>query len=325
MFDQQDQQMNWKVTFLIIIGVLFVCVIVFGILSYRNILDRNALETDTQIIKEVLGRTIEEVTTASQFIANYPLIQEWKLSPEMVNNHDILVALNTIKYMLNASIVYIMDTNGTVIVCTPYEDNKTLTGNNYKFRPYFQKAMEGNDYVYPALGVTTKERGLYFSSPIYLKDSTKPVGVAVIKLGLDRFDIILKNYSNNIEAGLISPMGIVFSSTESSWLFKSSEKLSKEERNNIMASRQFADEKLEPLSVDLSGTRTKSNDKTYLLVKKNISIPGWQLYAMSLTSDLNPAPPFIMSGILFLIFGVSYIILAIVYGKEKPKLKKENQ
>lgn len=325
MFDQQDQQMNWKATFLVIIGVLFVCVIVFGILSYKNILDRNALETDAQVTKEVLGRTIEEVTTASQFIANHPLIQQWELNPKIIDDDDILIVLNTIKYMLGATIVYIMDTNGMVLVCTPYDDNKTLTGNNYKFRPYFLKAMDGNDYVYPALGVTTHERGIYFSSPIYLQNNLKPVGVAVIKLHLGRFDKILKNTTNQYIAGLISPSGIIFSSTEESWLFKSSLKLTTAEREKIMETRQFGDETLEPLGVNLSTPRVKYNNNTYFMTKENIAVPNWKIFLMSQTNELNPLPPLLMSVILFFIFGISYIILAVVYGKEKRKARKEKR
>ncbi|OPX27140.1 MAG: hypothetical protein B1H05_01165 [Candidatus Cloacimonas sp. 4484_140] len=321
---QQEQNKNWKATFLVIIGVLFICLVVFGILSYNSGLEKRALETDTAIAKEVLGQTIQEVKDASYFIAEHPLIQEWQVSPTLVDDHDILIVLNTIKYMLDASIVYIMDTDGTVLVCTPYDDNQTLTGKNYKFRPYFQQAMKGQGFVYPALGITTHKRGLYFSTPIYLKNNSQAFGVAVIKLGLDRFDEILNNYGESTISGLISPQGIIFSSTEKSWLFKSTIPLTVKERDDIRATRQFADKPLEPLGLYLTRSRVKYNDESYLLVKDDIAIPGWQIFALSKTTDIHPVPPFIMSGILLIIFGISYIILAIVYGKEK-KLQKEKK
>ena len=319
---QQEQNMNWKATFLVIIGVLFICLVVFGILSYNSVLEKRALETDTAITKEILGQTIQEVKDASYFISEHPLIQERQVSPTLVDDHDILIVLNTIKYMLDASIVYIMDRDGNVMVCTPPCDI-ALTGQNLNFRPYFQEAIKGKEFVYPAISVINQERGLYFSSPIYLRENSNPVGVAVITLALDRFDKVLKNYSNGVIAGLISPEGIIFSSNEKSWLFKSAEPLTVKELEDIRATRQFADKPLEPLGLYLSESRVKYNDESYLLVKDDIAIPGWQVFALSKTTNLHPVPPFIMSGILLIIFGISYIILAIVYGQKKKQKEKK--
>ena len=319
---QQEQNMNWKATFLVIIGVLFICLVVFGILSYNSVLEKRALETDTAITKEILGQTIQEVKDASYFISEHPLIQERQVSPTLVDDHDILIVLNTIKYMLDASIVYIMDRDGNVMVCTPPCDI-ALTGQNLNFRPYFQEAIKGKEFVYPAISVINQERGLYFSSPIYLRENSNPVGVAVITLALDRFDKGLKNYSKGAITGLISPEGIIFSSTEKLWLFKSAKPLTVKEREDIRATRQFADKPLEPLGLYLSESRVKYNDESYLLVKDDIAIPGWQVFALSKTTNLHPVPPFIMSGILLIIFGISYIILAIVYGQKKKQKEKK--
>ena len=225
--------------------------------------------------------------------------------------------------MLDASIVYIMDTDGDVMVCTPPCD-KALTGQNLNFRPYFQESIKGHEFVYPALSITDQERGLHFSSPIYLKGKGEPVGVAVITLTLVRFDKVLKNYSNGVIAGLISTKGIIFSSTEKSWLFKSAEPLTVKELEDIRATRQFADKPLEPLGLLLSGSRVKYNDGSYLLIKDDIAIPGWQIFTLCKTTDIHPVPPFIMSGILLIIFGISYITLAIVHRKEN-KQKKEKK
>jgi len=56
---------------------------------------------------------------------------------------------------------------GTVVACTASGGGAVLTGENYAFRPYFRDARRGLDVVYPALGMTTKKRGLFFSSPVY--------------------------------------------------------------------------------------------------------------------------------------------------------------
>ena len=74
--------------------------------------------------------------------------------------------LNSTREILNASLIYVLDQQGTVIASSFSDSGITLFGNNYKFRPYFSKALEGFDYSYAAMGVTTGKRGIYFSSPI---------------------------------------------------------------------------------------------------------------------------------------------------------------
>ena len=93
--------------------------------------------------------------------------------------------LSTIKKSVGADIVYLMDLNGKVVACSPYGEDlsKTLTGNNYSFRPYFKQTLEGKNIIYPGVGVTTKKRGLYFSYPV---GSLRRKGVAKAGGGSDQ-------------------------------------------------------------------------------------------------------------------------------------------
>jgi two-component system sensor histidine kinase/response regulator len=138
------------------------------------------------------------------------------------DNPEIDKILNHIKTTYDASLVYVMNSSGTVICCTKYGDGQSLIGNNYSFRPYFKRAIEGEDVVYPALGVTTNKRGLYFSSPVIMTDESDDtdivIGVMVVKMGLEGIDDLLASSQN--PKALVSPNGIVFASNRKDWLFK---------------------------------------------------------------------------------------------------------
>jgi len=74
-----------------------------------------------------------------------------------------------------------MDAEGTVTASSKTSTGKRLTGGNYTFRPYFSNAIKGVESRYGAVGVTTNERGLYFSSPI-LDSNAEPLGCLLLNL-----------------------------------------------------------------------------------------------------------------------------------------------
>ncbi|MFW5845194.1 MAG: PAS domain-containing protein [Planctomycetota bacterium] len=149
---------------------------------------------------------------------------------------------------LEASNVYVLDRQGTVILSSSFTidpgETRSLVGNNYAFRPYFQEALAGRPQVYPALGVTTQQRGIYCSHPVHSRDG-RILGVAVIKQGLQRLDRLLAQ--ETATALLLSADGIVFASNRPDLLYRSLPDLDAQRRTAIRAKRQFGNADLEPL------------------------------------------------------------------------------
>lgn len=159
-----------------------------------------------------------------------------------VDNPEVLLALNTVKQDFQAEIVYVMNGEGTVIACTLLDDGQTLTGKNYRFRPYFQTAMSGSNAVYCAVGVTTQLRGLYYASPVYAKpggpkENAKPSGAIVVKVDPFRLEQILQRFPMSV--ALVSPDGIVFASSRDDWLRGAVRSISDDRLDELFESRQF--------------------------------------------------------------------------------------
>ena len=189
--------------------------------------------------------------------------------------------LDTTKRLAKASIVYIMDSDGNVIDCTPYGTGKTstLTGKNYKFRPYFTQALSGNGCVYLALGVTTNKRGIYYSAPIYRENSNSPVGVVVIKKSLDKIDACINNedYANAL---LVSPDGIIFSASNKNWMYKSIAPLDSKKAASLRHSKQFGNQPLSALSFRLDRESTVIDNRKYRIISHSSVIPRWELITL---------------------------------------------
>ncbi len=206
------------------------------------------------------------------------------------DNRLVLISLQTVRADFDASLAYILDRNGTVVACTPYDNGKTLTGNNYSFRPYFTEALKGKPYLYLAVGVTTHRRGIYASSPIS-REGHKPIGVFVIKVGLEKIDNIL--FSAESIMALLSPEGVIFSTNKPDWFLHiaTSKALDKE---RLLKTKQFGTEPLRPLpgQIDFSHKKLRIGNTTYIVTRAPVEIVNpqgkhWQVVRLKAVGGFN--------------------------------------
>ncbi|MCK5844155.1 MAG: hypothetical protein KAG97_05560, partial [Victivallales bacterium] len=188
--------------------------------------------------------------------------------------------LKTSKMILNASIVYEINSKGDVVACSPYGSNgdKTLTGKNYAFRPYFQYALQGKNVVYPSVGVTTRKRGVYFSAPI--KKNGTLLGVLVIKKSVNEIARALADDSNEISL-LLSGDGVVFATNIHSWLFKTAYPVDEKKLEHLRSTKQFANERLTPLPVFLNTSTVSYNARSYNVTRSRTAIKAWTVVTLT--------------------------------------------
>ncbi len=278
---------------LLIVGLSTVLVASFAIfLVYRfdDMYRSDKQRRDTQRIAIEINRIFCDEEDSAETLATLPSIRNVATGTTGPDSPIARATCVVAKNLIGASIVYAMNRDGDVVACSPYgpDGRKTLTGNNYKFRPYFKNAIKGHNAMYLALGVTTGKRGVYYSAPIHSVGKGSPiVGVMVVKEGVEKIDRILSKIDFG-PAALLSPDGIVFATNMQGWLFTAAFQLSEKRRSELRASHQFANKPLVPLSVSLDRPRCRIDSVNYAVVRESVGNRGWSVVSLRKISGVFP-------------------------------------
>ena len=192
---------------------------------------------------------------------------------------DANAVLDHFQNALDVDICYLIDRSGTTIASSNRYTSESFIGKNFAFRPYFKLAVGGTPSIYPALGVFTGKRGVFYSHPVYATGQTVPEGVVVIKESIDDVErLIFEKFDG--EMALADLQGVIFASTLPEWLYHVFWKTPPEVLSKIGASRQYGIGPLpwigmksldEQHAVDLTGKR-------YIMHRSSIkNLPGWKI------------------------------------------------
>lgn len=251
---------SYIVTIVVVILSTSLCTFFFN--RYHFIKQNDfASQLSTKIASEITSTT-KIVNDALQIITQYAS-QNTAYSKKVIDHSRLFI--EPIRQILGASVIYFIKEDGTVVVSTYFNGTNSLENNNYKFRPYFVNAMNGSNDTYVALGVTTKERGIYFSAPIYKAHNNNEIsGVVVIKMPVVEIENILRTYNNPV--AMTVHEGIVFLANQDEWLFRPLLPIEAQARNNRVATKQFADEKFTNsiFKKEINNIRIDRNGEEYI-------------------------------------------------------------
>ncbi|NNU80484.1 sensor histidine kinase [Halovulum dunhuangense] len=83
--------------------------------------------------------------------------------------------------------IYVMDGSGLTIAASNWLLDRSFIGQNFVWRPYFQRAMTGVLGYYHAVGTTSNQRGFYFAHPV--RDPAGAIiGAVAVKIDLGRIE-----------------------------------------------------------------------------------------------------------------------------------------
>lgn len=187
--------------------------------------------------------------------------------------------LESLNYWAGTASLYIMNSDGDVVASSTWREPINLIGKNYAFRPYFAAAKSGKQGHYFAIGLQTDEPGLYMSHGISREG--KFLGVVVVKADLAP---LLGDWHEGSENVFITDEnGVIILSSNNEWLFKSAHKLSPEKKQELIASRQYNNQKLaEAPFITKSdhgenGRVVRMNGSDFLLVAHKNQLLNWEL------------------------------------------------
>ncbi|MFP4465950.1 MAG: ATP-binding protein [Candidatus Goldiibacteriota bacterium] len=270
--DGSEKRQERAVNYIFAAAVITAIIIFSFFLSYFFRAENTRIFYDSlveNLVEKLENRYFAKYQKASVKLAESPYIID-TLNGSRAAEKKSQIVINSLKENLEADIIYIMDPNGDVISSTEFE-GVSLKDENYAFRPYFTEAIEGGAVVYPAVGVTTGKRGIYFSAPV--KKSGEIKGAAVIKAGLLSIDRILEEIS--APSVLISPEGIIFASNREEFMFRSLHEIGEKELMRLNQDRQFAGIEIEPLSA--GGRGVVMDGVRFRQLERSFPIEGWKV------------------------------------------------
>ena len=171
--------------------------------------------------------------------------------------------------------IYLMDPKGDTVAASNFATEQSFVGQNYGFRPYFRDALAGKRGEFYAIGATTSRPGYFIAEAVGRHGM--PEGVLAVKLGLNDLQ---EDWRRGGETVFVSNAdGVVVLASEPSWLYRSLEALSPDQRATIKAERQFADEPLTPLDWRATpGTGATVDGADHLHATAEIDRLGWRIH-----------------------------------------------
>ena len=255
-----------------------------------------------------LSENIKPVKTLAQ-------MDELSAALTQRNVHTLAMAntiLDRFNKNLNTDVCYLMDKKGNTIASTNRMDPDSFVGENFSFRPYFQKAIKGIATTYLALGVTSGKRGVYYSHPVYGRNQGSPIGIVVIKASIGLLEKELPPLSDEIVL-VIDPNGIIFISNYHDWLFHSLWKLSSKDISRISDSFQFGKGPWKWIGLEMTGKEYVKDQSAnrYLMNRLPLNhYPGWSVVHLDNLKTISK----IVSGPLIRITGPIVLTLCVFVG-----------
>ncbi len=238
----------------------------------------------------------------------------------------VLDRLEPTRRQFLAESTYLVSADGTIIAQAT-SGERVSVGDKVDFRPYFQRAMEGKQNVYAAIGHASGERGLYYAAPLYdgTNRTTKVIGVVAIKLSGNPLDRFLEQAKG--EAILLSPQGVVFASTNTAWLNNLEGPINPERLESIRKLRQFGTQFEQsyprPLPFVSGNGLPRIDDRVYVAVTRDLdwSDPSgpWRIVAMRDTTELTS--PLVLFNIALTIMATILLSAAVLYYYRRSHLE----
>ena len=214
-----------------------------------------------------------------------------------------------------ADAIYLMDKNGDTIAASNWQTPNSFLGQNYSFRPYFQKALAGDTGEFFAIGATTHIPGYFVS--VGVRDKSKRIaGVIAVKVDLRPLEQSWRQSGENLFVS--NPDGVITLSSQSSWRYQTVKPLDDSSRQKIAERRQFADSPLQAIDI--------SRKENYLLTIDGLrhieSIAridgmGWTVHYLSKWEDvLERARP-----VVLVVAGIELLMLLVWMGLRSQRIR----
>ncbi|MEA3120939.1 MAG: two-component system, NtrC family, C4-dicarboxylate transport sensor histidine kinase DctB, partial [Paraburkholderia sp.] len=247
-----------------------------------------------------LKDTLNRYESLAYLLASHPLVEDAIRRPSPDNLTVANRYLQDVNRHAQANVTYVIRADGLCVAASNGDQGDSFVGVNYRFRPYFVDAMKGDVGRFFGIGTVSRVPGYFISEPVYRNG--RIVGVAVVKLNLEWFP-----GADASEPLLVADNnGVIFLSSVPAWKYHALAPLPASVSAAIDRSRQYARQPVVALPIQtvtiapaaqrLGDGRIERIARTvqivqigderfgpqYLLTRRPLGTPDWQLITLSL-------------------------------------------
>lgn len=312
--------MRWSITktirILVVSAVL--CVIPLTYFSNQYYQDRLAdrIERETIPVYDNIDAQLNVYRNTIRSVESLMIIRQAIQSQD--EKQSTQLALDTLRTFIEAASLFVLDNQGIMIEGS----GMATVGADFRFRTYFQKAMEGQTYIYPALGVHHKSLRMFFSAPLSHQTDGKPSGVVAFSVDMQKLEVLLNSEFPGNVYGLITENGVVFASSMDSLHYKAILPITQAEIKAIEDAKQFVGPNVEPAAFLITSSQVIFQEKHYVVYRKKIPNSNIELFSLIDTGRTHYAG-FMTAAYLFYALIVFLLIGLIVTNDRKTRAEKE--
>jgi two-component system C4-dicarboxylate transport sensor histidine kinase DctB len=207
-------------------------------------------------------------------LTELPGVREALVGDSAAAQERLNTQLGALARQTGASIIYAIDPRGVVRAASNSDRRDSFVGHDFRFRPYFVRAMGAGADEYFAEGVVTSRPGLFLARRV--GPAKNPVGVIVVKIEFDAIERLWR--SDGPLSMVIDQNGIVLLSTDQRLRYHLIGPSQRARLEEIRRARQFGRLSLRPAPIRLDGKggAIDNDGNRYIAVVEPLPLLGWR-------------------------------------------------
>ncbi|WP_256050501.1 cache domain-containing protein, partial [Xanthomonas translucens] len=246
------------------------------------------LRQQLELYAQTLQQRIDRYRALPQLLALDPELRQALTRPLDPAAHQRLnLKLERANDVTRSSTLTLIDAGGVAVAASNWRLTSSNVGADYGFRPYVKQALAQGSGRFYGIGMTTGMPG-YFLSQAIRDEAGRTLGVIVIKIELAALE---REWLRVPDVVLVSDRhGVVFLSSRDAWRYRQLQPLSAREREELLATRQYARQTLLPAqrrrlaTLDDGGQvmRIAAPAQRAPLLWQSMALPesGWRLHLL---------------------------------------------
>jgi two-component system, LuxR family, sensor histidine kinase DctS len=231
--------------------------------------------------------------------------------------------LQALNQRAGSDALYVMDSRGTTLVASNWDEPKGFVGQSYANRPYFTDAKAGRSGLFYGVGKTTGIPGFFIATPI--SQGTQVIGVVAVKVSLRQIEDAWTHATDPIV--LTDESGIIFLGSVGSWLYQATRELASEDVERVCSNEQYGPchpTKRVAWTVERSGAQPDyiitadmgRGQQKFLALDETLGEFGWTLTVMA-----DQAPVAVARNLAWLLgaMGVGVLWLGAMYWRLRER------